>query len=114
MLKIERDKVYLNGHGEKIRVVCVDNFANPGYTVTGIREDDGSVWCYTAEGQYYRGHQSGFDLVREVKEKVLYLNLYPNNTTFGIYASKQQADDCASKFRIACVRVEYEEGQFDD
>lgn len=113
MLKIERDKVYLNGHGEKIRVVCVDNFANPDYTVTGIREDDGSVLCYTAEGQYYRGHQSGLDLVREVKEKkVVYLNVYQRD--WCAYSNRKLADDGAGHSRTACIRVEYEEGQFDD
>ena len=115
MLKIERDKVYVTGNGKQVRVVCVDNTTIPRFPVIGVCEESGDILTYTSEGRSWDDGVSGFDLVREVKEKkVLYLNIYPDSHTFGVYASKQMADAFASKSRTACIRVEYEEGQFDD
>lgn len=115
MLKIERDKVYVTGNGKRVRVVCIDNTAVPAYPVIGVCEEGGDIDIYTPDGQRWNDSISGGDLLREVKEKkVLYLNLYPNNTTIGVYLSKQKADKRASNFRTARIRVEYEEGQFDE
>ncbi len=47
--------------------------------------------------------------------KVGYINVYP----FGLITnrtktSRVEADDVADSDRIACIRIEYEEGQFDE
>lgn len=110
MLKIERDKFYIDGRGEKIRVVCID--ASPEFPIIGV-DSAGDTLTYTAEGRLYSDQSSGYDLVREVKEKqVRYINIYPNNEIS--HNSRQTADDCAIHGRLARIRVEYEEGQFDD
>lgn len=110
MLKIERDKFYIDGRGEKIRVVCVD--ASTEYPIIGVGSN-GETFAYTAEGRYFSEKPSEYDLVREEKEKkVRYINIYPNNEIS--HNSRQTADDCAIHGRLARIRVEYEEGQFDD
>lgn len=113
MLKIERDKVYVTGHGKRVRVVCVDNTAGGGeYPIIGVG-DNGDLCSYTSEGHRWLDGVSEFDLIREVKEKkVRYINIYPNNEIS--HNSRQTADDCAIHDRLARIRVEYEEGQFDD
>lgn len=113
MLKIERDKVYVTGHGKRVRVVCADNNSMPNFPVIGVYEESGDISAYTSEGHFWDDGVSGFDLVREVKEKqVRYINIYPNNEIS--HNSRQTADDCAIHGRLARIRVEYEEGQFDD
>ena len=117
MLKIERDKVYIDGCGNRFRVVCVDATTEAcGYPVIGI-SDAGGVRTFTSEGVFQIDHQSERDLVREVKEKkVCYINVYPDGSF--LHASRPRADEAAPTRvtcrRIARIRVEYEEGQFDD
>lgn len=107
MLKIERDKVYLDGLDRKIRVVCID--ASPEFPIIGVGSA-GEALTYTAEGRYFSDQSSVFDLVHEVKEKkVRYINIYPNNEVS--HNSRQTADDCAIHDRLARIRVEYEEGR---
>lgn len=113
MLKIERDKVYIDGRGRRVRAVCIDNTTMPGFPVIGVCEESGDILTYKSEGHRWHDGGSGYDLVREVKEKkVRYINIYPKKEAF--HNSRQAADDCAGHNRLACIRVEYEEGQFDD
>jgi hypothetical protein len=114
MLKIERDKVYIDGCGNRFRVVCVDATTEAdGYPVIGI-SDAGGVSTFTSEGMFQIDAQSERDLVREAKEKqVRYINIYPDGTAFA-YKSQRGAELCAGTSRLARIRVEYEEGQFDD
>jgi hypothetical protein len=110
MLKIERDKVYIDGRGNRFRVVCVDATTEAhGYPVIGIN-DAGDVNTFTSEGRAYFVQTSERDLVREVK--VRYVNIYPTHVS--PYVCKLDAEDCAGTGRLACIRVEYEEDQFDD
>ena len=44
------------------------------------------------------------------KKIVRYVNIYPNGT----HESRQAADRRASSCRLACVRIEYHEGQYDE
>ena len=46
------------------------------------------------------------------EKRVGYVNVYP--TRVGWCRSKHDADSTASRDRIACIRVEYTEGQFDE
>lgn len=113
MLKIERDKFYVDGKGNKVRVVCVDNTAILHFPVIGVCGGSGDIFQYTSEGHRWLDGVSEFDLIREVKEKqVRYINIYPRNEIS--HNSRQTADDCAIHDRLARIRVEYEEGQFDD
>lgn len=100
MLKIERDKVYIDGRGQRFRAICVDATTEAdGYPVIGIN-DDGNIRTFTSEGVFQIDHQSERDLVREVKEKqVRYINIYPDGTAF-TYTSKQGAGGAASSSRL--------------
>jgi hypothetical protein len=110
MLKIERDKVYIDGRGQQYRVVCVDGGAY--FPVIAVN-DNGDVYTFTSEGAFYTRADTELDLVREVKEKqVRYVNIYPTHVS--PYVCKLDAEDCAGTGRLACIRVEYEEDQFDD
>jgi hypothetical protein len=47
-------------------------------------------------------------------KKTGYMNIYPQEVAYGAYSTRKQADHAAQRTRIACVKVEYEEGQYDD
>ena len=52
-----------------------------------------------------------------VKKYVKYLNVYrdgSNDVIFAEHETKEIADNQARSERIACIRVEFEEGRFDD
>ena len=114
MLKIERDKVYIDGRGQRHRVVCVDKMTgNANYPVIAVN-DTGDIYTFTSEGMFQIDGRSEYHLVCEVKVKqVRYVNIYPNGTVFD-HKSKRDAENGAGTSRLACIRVEYEEGQFDD
>ena len=50
------------------------------------------------------------------EKKVGYVNIHPTGVPTGVvYASRKDADHFADhNTRVACVRIEYEEGQYDD
>lgn len=48
------------------------------------------------------------------EKRVFYVNVYPEQRNNISHPSRDQADKYASPRRTACIRVEYEEGRFDD
>ena len=50
---------------------------------------------------------SDCDLVNAVEERVGWLNVYPNRSGDYVHASREQADTCATRGRIACVEIRY-------
>lgn len=49
------------------------------------------------------------------KEKVVYyVNIFSAGPSSVWHKTREGADSCATLPRIACIRIEYEEGQFDD
>ena len=113
--KFEVGKHYKRGNGELIRVVCVDA---PGeYPVIGCSEN-GNPLTYTSRGQFYADRRwVDLDLIPtpiEPKKKgVVWVNVYGDATRAGVYQTRQDAD-LWSKYAIARIRVEFEEGQFDE
>ena len=110
--------------GEPVRILATD--AKGSYPVVGLvyeseaGEDEAEFW--TAAGHYYAaGMESGFDLVNVPEKLVGYLNVYGTRSQYGqtsyrLYGSRAIADAEADDMRgrIACIRVECEEGRFDD
>ena len=76
------------------------------------------LWCWFENGTDSsdgEGHE--YDLIEEWKEPksgVAYVNCYPNTLDAICHPSREKADEDATSGRIACVRVEWKEGQFDD
>jgi hypothetical protein len=113
--KFEVGKYYKRGDGELIRVVCVDA---PGwYPVVGVGES-GDVETFTAEGRHnFKARLASADLIptpTEPKKKgVVWVNVYDDGTRAGVCQTLQDADMWL-KYAIARIRVEWEEGRFDE
>ena len=71
-------------------------------------EHDPSL-TYKENGAYYGSGEVDLDLINIPKKHVRWLNVYAWAVTTN--SSKDQADNVACKDRIACIRIEYEEGE---
>ena len=73
-------------------------------------------WSLDGTNNSY-SYLKAFDLV-EVKPKpkpkrVMWLNVYPDDDAY-MPRTRKDADDSSRGGRIACLKIEFEEGQFDD
>src|SRR3990167_4901835 len=116
-MNIDMNKKYKTRNGMDVRILCTDKIHAPsvvglvllpsGKESLGLWHSDGAV--------HSQGIESPDDLI-EVKEKrVLWINIYkskigPNEILSFSYSTKNDADESASTNRIACVKVEYENG----
>lgn len=102
--------------GRRVRILCRD--AKGEFPIIGIiffDLDTDIVMRWTKDGRAHRlGTHSPNDLrPLPPKKHVRWVNCYPDDT-FYAYSSKEEADRLAALHRIACIHVEYAEGQFDE
>ena len=86
------------------------------YAVAGVYGQE-EVIIYTLDGKYSTGKVSELDLENIPEKHVYYLNVETSDgvkLTGEFYKSSTEASDEASEFRTECIRVEFEDGQFDE
>ena len=110
--------------GRKVRILATDR-KGAHYPVLGLltqADDEETVESWTLAGEFYSGDTDEADLVNVPEKRVLYFNIYPPTSpvyrSAGSYtANKTRAEadrNAATQDRIACIRVEFEAGRFDD
>lgn len=101
--------------GREVRIYATD--AGGEYPIHGAVKE-GQGWLHegwSIRGELVRGLERCLDLVNVPQKNVRYLNIYPAEMdVIRTHATKELADSVAAIGRIACVRVEFEEGQFDE
>lgn len=107
---IDPAKTYRTRDGREVRIYAVDG--EGVYPVHGSILEDG-LWCpnqWKPDGNFtLSGGSHPSDLI-EVKHKhVWWVNMYSNQAVG--YFSKEKADLMASASRLACIRIEFEEGE---
>jgi len=105
-MTIELKKQYRTRDGREVRIYAVDGSGD--YSVHGafLTEDGWTVNSWALNGMWRKNATNDIDLV-EVRPRIkreFWVNVYPNGVN--AFRSREQADDCANDFRIACVRVE--------
>lgn len=118
-LKIEAGKKYRTRGGDEVEILRTDlKGAMPVVGVVTFASDGrqaGETWYSNGESYLSVNGTGNLDLISEIKPKrVVWLNVYPDDNGGFYYDSRAEADDLASPDRIACLRVEFEEGQFDE
>jgi hypothetical protein len=113
-MKIEVGKFYKNKAGHKRHIVWFNE----------QKDCPNNSYYLDSEGYRYYTYEIDKHLVEEWKEPksgVGYVNIYPDKKLgayFGnikdIKSDAKQAAICSGQFLLACVRVEWKEGQFDD
>jgi hypothetical protein len=111
---IDLNKKYKTRSGLDAEVLRTDLKGFGNYPVLVVVTDtDGSqdVLQYMKTGQYNEDHDThDLDLI-EVKEKQgFWVNFYPNGYS-NAHETKEKADELASDNRIACIYLEFEEGE---
>jgi hypothetical protein len=85
------------------------------YTAIGYIGDCSSLETWTPMGRVsLTGGQQDTDLINVPGKCVRYLNLYEGYMLCHTYPSRAEADKYCASDRIACIRIEYTEGQFDE
>lgn len=111
----EVGKTYKTRDGHDARVICVDaeSDAFPVIALIG-----GCPYALTREGRFYfcKKENTIHDIVAPAPEKIVrYVNIYcESDFSERCYSSRAAADLGADSGRIACVRVEFHKGQFDE
>ena len=95
--------------GEPVRVLATDR--PHGLYPIVVMYDGGTVDTLTQDGQDF---DDGTVIVRNAPERRFgYLNVYTDRAG-RVHLTRETADNNAGPGRIACVRIEYTAGQFDD
>lgn len=109
-MMIDINKKYRTRDGREVRIYATDG--DGAYSVHGAIKEDGG-WTqesWTDAGCYTTSGERRSDLI-EVKEKIVkWVNVYPKHMS-GTYNSKEEASKESMAFRIACIRIEFEEGE---
>lgn len=111
-MSIDWTKPVQTRDGRKVVIYCTDA---PGTErVHGRVEGSGWPLSWQADGAYKCGGASSLDLINAPEPKrVAWVNLYPDQHG-SAYKTKAEADEFCAHNRIACVRVEWSPGQFDE
>lgn len=102
-------------NGKSVRILCTDG---PGIQpVIGIIDGFIGPSFWTLDGLYLEksyNQLSDFDLINPPQKEVRYVNVYPPDEFSRTYFTRQDADTLANNKRIACIRIEFTPGQFDE
>jgi hypothetical protein len=110
---IDLNKKYKTRSGLKVELWRTD-LPSCTYTVAGLYYDkDGTAILekWTAEGKALKTpYIYDLDLIEVKKKQVFYLNVNQDYSS-GLFRTKSEAERHSSDNRIACIYVEFEEGQ---
>ena len=109
---IDKNKEYQTRDGREVRIYATDG--NRSFPVHGaIRESDGwsfASWTCTGDHDISCG-ESEHDLIEKPKVIKGWINIYPDLNVFNIHPTKADADSVGPRGRIACIQVEFKEGE---
>ena len=103
--------------GRKVRILCTDMDGEYDSIVGIVMNTNESEQCesWRPDGHYYDTSETNSDLVNVPETRVVWVNMYPGNF-HTLWPAKERADAMqkSDNSREACIRVEYEVGQFDE
>jgi hypothetical protein len=106
-------ETYKTRDGREARVYAVDGGRNQNI-IHGALLMDGA-WLsqtWSSDGRMIKGNLCPEDLMPP--KRGLWVNVYDGGAVSYGFACRDDADASAGEYRIARIRVEYTEGQFDD
>lgn len=112
---IDIKKKYKTRSGLDVRLVS--DQGHPDWPIVGYVDNCREPVCWDSEGLYIgTSEPDDFDLVEVKEKKVMYVNVYSDDNCCYMHESKEKADleKDYQRIRVSCIRVEYEEGQFDE
>lgn len=118
MPEIDLDKKYRTRYGKDVVLYAIYTETQTRYPVHGAVFADGKVTnkSWTLDGHHYDdGNDSELDLTEVKRQHSYWLNVYAGKFAAApcgvFFHSRRGADFAASSDRIACIRIEFEEGE---
>lgn len=114
-MKFDPAKPVVTKGGLPARIICTDREGSDAYSVVALLNRGSGVETlesFTNDGKYYGPESdSRMDLVNIPEKHTRYLNIYPDSR---LHLSREIANKGAVSDRLACIKVEWEAGQWDD
>ena len=115
MSKFDPTKPVQTRDGRKARIIATDA-VDPIYPIVALvtqKAGEERPERYTSTGRYYSDGDilRPTDLVNVPEKHVRWVNVYPDRNCRTVYGARYGADAGASDDRIACIRIEFEEGE---
>lgn len=106
--------------GRPIRVLCTDQ-QGAKYPVLGLvkrKEGKEDLEQWTLDGSFVADkggpdEDDAINVPEPPEERIAYVNFYDNGEGMA-HDSRARADVCAGSARVACVRIPYRVGQYDE
>lgn len=107
---IEMEKKYQYRNGEPATIVFT-NARNRYYPVISVNEY-GLPLRHTENGKYdpTKKDYHPYDLIEIKEPNIRYYNLYPDTG----HASREEADRIAMTHRIGCIKIDLNEGRYEE
>lgn len=114
-IKMGQDDKYQMRNGRSVRILAVD-LEGP-YPVAAVCVPQWSQYVverFTSTGQLQQGQSSNLDIILKPQpfKYERWVNVYEQGPSHP-YTSRWYADDCATKERIACVKITIEGNEGD-
>lgn len=107
---IDPTKTYRTRDGREVRIYAVDG-ASPDNIHGAVKSERGwSVREWFPEGNYLESEDHPTDLIEVKPKHVRWVNVYSRGG-WSDYEDRKSADSFAMSTRIACIRIEFEEGE---
>lgn len=109
---IDPAKTYRTRDGREVRIYAVDGPKGSPTQVHGAVKED-AEWRLIAwfnDGAYSVSENPN-DLIEVRPKQVRWVNIYPDGWLSESYDSQEKARRHSSLSRVACIRVEFEEGE---
>lgn len=114
-MPIDWNKPLQTNEGEQARLLGVLNGDTYIVAVTDNETDYEHAYEYNKLGEcLYEDDEGRFDifnLVNTPQKLTRWLNIYPDGRYVHFHETRQEADESANNKRIACIKVEFEEGE---
>lgn len=99
--------------GRPARVLCIDLKSQGAPVLAAVKFNDGreEVYSYAEDGTWYVGSGT-HDLIPRPVRRRKWINIYKNQEHYStLFDSKEDADGRNGMDRIACIEIEFTEGE---
>lgn len=105
---------YVTRDGRKARVYATDGGEPWVLHGAALTEDEWLLCAWQGNGASSQSSASNLMPPKQVRYVNVYSTIYDAHCSAAMYESRGDANHGAGANRIACIRIEFEEGQFDD
>lgn len=110
-MTIDTTKPLKTRDGQTVTLITA-NARHTGYPLVGYIGDNIELEGWTVDGLYDARVEGDLDIVQDPTTLQAWFNCYPDGRMIR-YESKEEADVTATRTRIACIKVQYQPGQYD-